>query len=60
MRIYLARIPEFNAVMFPSGFTVIFSGLLLRARNEAQLAGVMSGMLYQMVGALEALRAQRS
>ena len=42
MRIYLARIPEFNAVMFPSGFTVIFSGLLLRARNEAQLAGVIA------------------
>ena len=42
MRIYLARIPEFNAVMFPSGFSVIFSGLLLRARNEAQLAGVIA------------------
>ncbi len=42
MRIYLAHIPEFNAVMFPSGFTVIFSGLLLRARNEAQLAGVIA------------------
>jgi hypothetical protein len=26
----------------------------------AHLAGVMNGMLYQMVGALEALRAQRS
>ena len=42
MRIYLARIPEFNAVMFPTGFTVIFSGLLLRARNEAQLSGVIA------------------
>ncbi|HEX6217925.1 MAG TPA: M48 family metalloprotease, partial [Sphingomicrobium sp.] len=42
MRIYLARIPDFNAVMFPSGFTVIFSGLLLRMRNEAQLAGVIA------------------
>ena len=42
MRIYLARIPEFNAVMFPSGFSVIFSGLLLRMRNEAQLAGVIA------------------
>ncbi|MDP9422588.1 MAG: M48 family metalloprotease [Pseudomonadota bacterium] len=42
MRIYLARIPEFNAVMFPTGFTVIFSGLLLRMRNEAQLAGVIA------------------
>ncbi len=42
MRIYLARIPDFNAVMFPSGFTVIFTGLLLRMRNEAQLAGVIA------------------
>ncbi|MBA2466079.1 MAG: M48 family metalloprotease [Sphingomonas sp.] len=42
MRIYLARIPEFNAVMFPSGFTVIFTGLLLRMRNEAQLSGVIA------------------
>ena len=42
MRIYVARIPEFNAMMFPTGFTVIFSGLLLRMRNEAQLAGVIA------------------
>ena len=42
MRIYLARIPEFNAMMFPTGFAVVFSGLLLRMRNEAQLAGVIA------------------
>jgi len=42
MRIYLARIPEFNAAMFPTGFAVVFSGLLLRMRNEAQLAGVVA------------------
>jgi predicted Zn-dependent protease len=42
MRIYLARIPEFNAMMFPTGFAVVFSGLLLRMRNEAQLAGVVA------------------
>ena len=42
MRIYLARIPDFNAMMFPSGFSVVFSGLLLRMRNEAQLAGVIA------------------
>ena len=41
-RIYLVRIPEFNAMMFPSGFAVVFSGLLLRMRNEAQLAGVIA------------------
>lgn len=42
MRIYLARIPEFNAIMFPTGFAVVFSGLLIRMRNEAQLAGVIA------------------
>jgi predicted Zn-dependent protease len=41
-RIYLVRIPDFNAMMFPTGFAVIFSGLLLRMRNEAQLAGVIA------------------
>ncbi|HEX6071491.1 MAG TPA: M48 family metalloprotease [Sphingomicrobium sp.] len=41
-RIYLAKIPDFNAIMFPSGFAVVFSGLLLRMRNEAQLAGVIA------------------
>jgi len=42
MRIYLARVPEFNAMMFPTGFAVVFSGLLLRMRDEAQLAGVIA------------------
>ena len=42
MRIYVARIPEFNAMMFPTGFAIVFSGLLLRMRNEAQLAGVIA------------------
>jgi predicted Zn-dependent protease len=41
-RIYLVRIPDFNAMMFPTGFAVVFSGLLLRMRNEAQLAGVIA------------------
>ncbi|HWI88658.1 MAG TPA: M48 family metalloprotease [Sphingomicrobium sp.] len=41
-RIYLLRIPDFNSMMFPSGFAVVFSGLLLRMRNEAQLAGVIA------------------
>jgi predicted Zn-dependent protease len=41
-RIYLARVPDFNAMMFPTGFAVVFSGLLLRMRNEAQLTGVIA------------------
>jgi hypothetical protein len=42
MRIYLARIPEFNAFMAPTGFMVIFTGLLTRMRDEAQLSGVLA------------------
>lgn len=42
MRIYLARIPEFNAFMAPTGFMVIFTGLLTRMRDEAQLSGVIA------------------
>src|SRR5690349_14904707 len=41
-RIYLARIADFNAMMFPTGFAIVFSGLLLRMRDEAQLAGVIA------------------
>ncbi|MEA3054354.1 MAG: hypothetical protein QOG72_3257 [Sphingomonadales bacterium] len=42
LRVYLAHIPEFNAFMTPTGFMVVFSGLLLRMRDEAQLAGVIA------------------
>jgi beta-barrel assembly-enhancing protease len=40
-RIYLMRTPEFNASMAPNGMMVVWSGLLLRARNEAELATVL-------------------
>ena len=42
LRIYLAHIPEFNAFMAPTGFMVVFSGLLTRMRDEAQLSGVIA------------------
>jgi beta-barrel assembly-enhancing protease len=42
LRIYLARVPEFNAFMAPTGFMVIFSGLLTRMRDEAQLSAVIA------------------
>jgi predicted Zn-dependent protease len=42
MRVYLAHIPEFNAFMAPNGFMVVFSGLLTRMRDEAQLSGVIA------------------
>ncbi len=42
LRVYLARVPEFNAFMAPTGFMVVFSGLLTRTRDEAQLSGVIA------------------
>ena len=42
LRIYLARVPEFNAFIAPTGFMVVFSGLLTRMRDEAQLSAVIA------------------
>jgi beta-barrel assembly-enhancing protease len=42
LRVYVAHIPEFNAFMAPTGFMVVFTGLLTRMRDEAQLAGVVA------------------
>ena len=42
LRVYLAHVPEFNAFMTPTGFAVVFSGLLIRMRDEAQLSGVIA------------------
>jgi hypothetical protein len=42
LRVYLAQVPEFNAFMAPTGFVVVFSGLLTRMRDEAQLSGVIA------------------
>lgn len=41
IRIYLVRNAQFNAVMAPNGMMQIWSGLLLRMDNEAQLAAVI-------------------
>lgn len=41
LRVYLAHVPDFNAFIAPTGFMVVFSGLLTRMRDEAQLAGVI-------------------
>lgn len=41
IRIYIVRTPYFNASMAPNGMMQIWSGLFLRARNEAQLAAVL-------------------
>jgi predicted Zn-dependent protease len=41
LRIYPVRSPEFNAAMTPNGMMIVQSGLLVRMRNEAQLAAVL-------------------
>lgn len=41
VRVYLVRIPHFNATMAPNGVMQVWSGLLLRTENEAQLAYIM-------------------
>ncbi len=38
IRVYVIRVPDFNASMMPNGAMQVWTGLLLRARNEAQLA----------------------
>ncbi len=41
VRVYAVRTPWFNASMAPNGMLQVWSGLLLRMENEAQLAGVI-------------------
>lgn len=41
VRIYLLRNAYFNASMSPNGMMLVWSGLFLRTRNEAQLAAVL-------------------
>lgn len=41
VRIYIIHEPTFNATMSPNGTMRVFSGLLLRARNEAELGAVL-------------------
>ena len=42
VRIYIVRTPVFNASMAPNGMMLVYSGLFLRTRNEAQLAAVLA------------------
>lgn len=41
IRVHLVRTPLFNANMAPNGMMQVWSGLLLRVDNEAQLAAVL-------------------
>lgn len=41
IRIYIVQTPHFNATMAPNGVMQVWTGLILRAQNEAQLAYVL-------------------
>lgn len=41
IRVYVVRTPYFNASMMPNGAMQVWTGLLARVRNEAQLAAVL-------------------
>ncbi|MGY0503689.1 M48 family metalloprotease [Luteimonas sp. e5] len=41
LRVYIMDVPEFNASMAPNGVMLVWTGALLRMRNEAELAFVL-------------------
>jgi predicted Zn-dependent protease len=61
IRVYAVRVPHFNAMMAPNGMMLVWSGLLLRVDNEAQLAAVLGHELghYMERHTVEQLRAQK-
>ena len=62
IRVYPIRTPYFNASMAPNGMMQIWSGLLLRVENEAQLAAVVAHEIghYLQRHTLERLRDAKS
>jgi predicted Zn-dependent protease len=62
LRLYIVRTPVFNATMAPNGMMQVYTGLLLRARSEAQLAAVIGHEMghYLHRHSLERLRNQRA
>lgn len=41
VRTYIVEVPAFNASMAPNGTMIVWTGLLMRARNEAELAAIL-------------------
>ncbi len=62
VRLYVMNRPFFNASMAPNGYMEVWSGLLLRAEDEAQLAFVLGHEVahYSEQHSLEALRTTRA
>jgi predicted Zn-dependent protease len=61
-RIYIVRVPMFNASMSPNGLMQVYSGLLLRVHSEAELGAVLGHEFghFEARHSLERLKAQRS
>ncbi|HEX7221276.1 MAG TPA: M48 family metallopeptidase [Burkholderiales bacterium] len=62
IRVHIVRTPWFNASMAPNGMMQVWSGLLLRADNEAQLAAVLGHEIGHYISrhSVERLRDARS
>lgn len=62
VRIYILRVPIFNASMSPNGTMRVYSGLLLRMRNEAELASILGHEFahFELRHSLEDFRRRRS
>lgn len=41
IRVHPVRVPHFNALMAPNGMMLLWSGLMLRVENEAQLVAIL-------------------
>ena len=41
LRVYVMNVPQFNASMAPNGMMLVWTGALLRMRDEAELASVL-------------------
>jgi Zn-dependent protease with chaperone function len=61
VRVYPVRMPLFNAMMAPNGMMIVWSGLMLRAENEAQLVAVLGHEMghYLERHTVQQLRAQK-
>lgn len=62
VRAYIMREPTFNATMAPNGTMRVFSGLLLRVHNEAELGAVLGHEFghFESRHSLEHFKAHRS
>jgi Zn-dependent protease with chaperone function len=62
VRIYIMEVPAFNASMAANGTLIVWSGLLLRARSEAELGSVLGHEFahFELRHLLSAFKQQRT